>query len=88
MTELDRLLVQTFTRVFQPGEPVLEIGSHQLKAGGDPSHDLRPFFPGRKYIGSDFSPGPGVDCAADATKLGIRERTIGTVVMVSTIEHV
>ena len=50
MTLLDRLLVQTFTRIFQPGEPVLEIGSHQLKAGGDESyHDLRPFVP-RKEI--------------------------------------
>ena len=88
MTLLDRLLVQTFTRIFQPGEPVLEIGSHQLKAGGDESHDLRPLFPGRKYIGSDFSTGPGVDCAADATRLGIQDRAVGTVVMVSTIEHV
>ncbi len=54
MTLLDRLLVQTFTRIFQPAEPVLEIGSHQLKAGGDAYHDLRPFFSGRKYIGSDL----------------------------------
>jgi hypothetical protein len=88
MTLLDRVLVQTFVRLFQLGEPVLEIGSHQLKAGGDPYQNLRPFFPGRKYIGSDFSPGPGVDCVADATRLGIRERAVGTIVMVSTIEHV
>jgi len=88
MTLLDRLLIQTCVKLFQLGDPVLEIGSHQLKEGGNPYQDLRPFFPGRKYIGSDFSPGPGVDCAADATRLGIRERTVGTVVMVSTIEHV
>ena len=89
MTLLDRLLVQTFTRIFQPGEPVLEIGSHQLKAGGDESHDLRPFVPS-KEISSDriFRLVLESIVLADATRLGIQDRAVGTVVMVSTIEHV
>ena len=88
MTLLDRLLVQAFVKIFRGSEPIFEIGSHQLREGGNPYQDLRPFFSGRKYIGSDFSPGPGVDCVADATHLGIKRGSIGTVVMVSTVEHI
>src|SRR5262245_48493612 len=88
MTLLDRLLVQTFAKVFQVREPILEIGSHQLREGGNPYQNLRPFFQAKKYIGSDFSPGPGVDCVTDATRLGIKQGSVGTVVMVSTIEHI
>ncbi len=88
MTLLDRLLVQAFVKNFRGSEPVFEIGSHQLREGGNPYQDLRPFFPGRRYIGSDFSPGPGVDCVADATRLGVKKGSIGTAVMVSTVEHI
>ncbi|MDF0643515.1 MAG: hypothetical protein P0111_05760 [Nitrospira sp.] len=88
MTLLDRLLVQAFVKIFDCHEPVFEIGSHQLQEGGNPYQDLRPFFPGRKYIGSDFTSGPGVDCVADATRLGIKKGSIGTVIMVSTVEHI
>ena len=88
MTLLDRVLVQTFVTIFQGREPIFEIGSHQLREGGNPYQDLRPFFPGKKYIGSDFAPGPGVDCVTDATKLGIKQGSLGTAVMVSTIEHI
>ena len=88
MTLLDRVLVQTFVKIFQGREPIFEIGSHQLREGGNPYQDLRPFFPGKKYIGSDFTSGPGVDCVTDATKLGIKQGSLGTAVMVSTIEHI
>ncbi|BFU93760.1 MAG: hypothetical protein NTNFB02_04820 [Nitrospira sp.] len=88
MTLLDRLLVQVFVKIFDCHDPVLEIGSHQLQEGGNPYQDLRPLFPGRKYIGSDFASGPGVDCVADATRLGIKNGSIGTVIMVSTVEHI
>ena len=88
MTLIDRLLVQAFTESFEFHEPVLEIGSHQLKPAGDPNQDLRPHFQDKKYIGSDLSRGPGVDCVGDVTRLGFRDHSVGTVVMVSTIEHV
>ena len=88
MTLLDRVLVQTFVKIFQVREPIFEIGSHQLREGGNPYQDLRPLFPGKKYIGSDFASGPGVDCVADATKLGVKRGSIGTAIMVSTIEHI
>jgi len=79
MTLLDRLLVQAFVNNFRGSEPIFEIGSHQLREGGNPDQDLRSFFCGRKYIGSDFSSGPGVDCVADATRLGVKKGSIGTV---------
>lgn len=88
MTLLDRLIVEAFVKAFEFEDPILEIGSHQLKPGGDPNMDLRVFFPGRKYLGCDLSPGPGVGCVQDVTRLGIRDGSAGTVIMVSTIEHV
>lgn len=88
MTLIDRLLVQAFVKSFELQGPILEIGSHQLKPEGDPNQDLRPYFPGEKYIGFDVSRGPGVDCVQDVTRLSVQDCSVGTVVMVSTIEHV
>lgn len=88
MRTIDRLFVQAFTESFEVHEPILEFGSHQLKPEGDPFQDLRPLFPGRKFIGSDMRPGPGVDWVQDATRLGIKDRSVGTVISVGTIEHV
>lgn len=88
MREIDRLLVRAFAESFPIEGPVVEIGSHQLQDGGNSWQDLRPFFIGKKYIGCDIQPGPGVDRVEDVTKLSFQDRSIGTVIMVSTIEHV
>ena len=87
MRLLDRWLVQAFAESFDVQEPILEIGAHQLVAG-NPLMDLRPFFPHKKYIGSDMRPGPGVDQVYDGSCLGLKDRSVGTVVTVSTVEHV
>lgn len=88
MRTIDRLLVQTFAESFPVQEPIVEIGSHQLQEGGNPGQDLRPIFLGKKYIGCDIQPGPGVDQVEDVTRLSFGNNSIGTIVMVSTIEHV
>ena len=88
MREIDRLLVQAFAESFPIEGPIVEIGSHQLQDGGNAWQDLRPMFSGKKYIGCDIQPGPGVDQVEDVTKLSFNDRSIGTVIMVSTIEHV
>lgn len=88
MTPLDWMLVEAFVRSFAPQGPVLEMGSFQLLQDAVPSPGLRRFFPAETYIGSDFRTGPGVDCVMDATAPALRQGTVRTVIMVSTIEHV
>jgi SAM-dependent methyltransferase len=69
-----------------PG-PVLEIGSY-LVSGQEGIGDLRPLFPGRHYVGLDMRPGPGVDLVGDVESLDLPTASVGTVVALSTFEHV
>jgi SAM-dependent methyltransferase len=68
-------------------EPVVEFGSYQVgEAGG--AGDLRPLFPGKKYIGCDMRPGPGVDRVENVEAAKFGDGEAGSVVFVDTIEHV
>jgi SAM-dependent methyltransferase len=69
-----------------PG-PILEVGAYQVP-GQEALADLRPLFPGRRYIGLDCRPGPGVDVVADAEELPYPDGSVGTVLALSTFEHV
>jgi SAM-dependent methyltransferase len=69
-----------------PG-PILEIGSYQI-AGQENVAELRTLFPGKRYIGVDFRPGPGVDCVANVEKLPQADGSVGTVIALNTFEHV
>lgn len=66
-------------------EPVVEFGSMQVEAGQP--NDLRPIFAGRKFIGTDFRPGPGVDRVEDLRKLSFGDGEVGTAVCLDTLEH-
>lgn len=78
-----RAVAETFAL---PG-PVLEIGSYQVE-GQEGVADLRSLFPGKEYIGLDMRPGPGVDLVADVEKLPQPNGSVGTVIAMSTFEHV
>jgi SAM-dependent methyltransferase len=80
-------MVQATAETFDLPEPILEIGSYQVE-GQEHVADLRPLFAGKKYIGVDRRPGPGVDCIADVENLPQATSTIGSVIAVSTFEHV
>ena len=82
-----KAFVRRAAQAFPLPEPVLEIGSRPA-AGQEGYADLSPFFPDRRYIGSDFLPGPSVDVLLDAHLLGVRDGQIGTVLMMDTLEHV
>jgi SAM-dependent methyltransferase len=82
-----RGLVRAVAESFDLPEPILEIGSY-LVEGQKEVADLRPLFPNREYVGLDNRPGPGVDVVADVTNLPYLDQSIGTVVAVSTFEHV
>lgn len=51
-------------------EPVYEFGSFQVP-GQEGFADLRPFFKGKKYIGTDVRDGPGVDVLVDLHNINL-----------------
>jgi SAM-dependent methyltransferase len=68
-------------------EPICEIGSYRVE-GQEEFADLRPFFPGKVYLGCDMRPGLGVDRIENVHCLKIRRNSIGTVLILDTLEHV
>ncbi len=83
LSGLARAVVETFDLP----APVLEIGSYQV-AGQEAIADLRSLFAGKPYLGVDMRPGPGVDCVANVEDLPQRDGSVGTVIAMSTFEHV
>ncbi len=82
-----RGVVRAMSESFDLPEPILEIGSYLVK-GQEEVADLRPLFPNREYVGLDNRPGPGVDVVGDVEALPHLDQSVGTVVAVSTFEHV
>jgi SAM-dependent methyltransferase len=87
MNRFLRGAVRAVAEAFHFPGPVLEIGSYQV-AGQSDLIDLRGLFPGRAYTGLDFRPGPGVDCVASVEALPQKDASVGTVLALSTFEHV
>ena len=68
-------------------EPIYEFGSMQV-SGQEGFADLRPYFPGKKYIGADMSQGIGVDVILDLHNINLPSESVGTVISCDTFEHV
>ncbi len=86
MNRLLRGVVQATREVFHLPEPVLEVGS--LQVDGDDKVNLRDIFRNKDFIGIDFRPGKGVDQVANVEALPFADNTFGTVLALSTFEHV
>ena len=82
-----RDFVKTISETIECPGPIWEFGSYQVK-GQEAIADLRIFFPGKKYVGVDVRPGPGVDMIYDAQKIDLPDGCIGTVLMMDTLEHI
>jgi SAM-dependent methyltransferase len=87
MNTLLRGVVRSVAETFELPQPIVEIGSYQV-AGQQDINDLRSFFPGKRYFGMDFRPGPGVDIAASVERLPLADESVGTIIAISTFEHV
>jgi SAM-dependent methyltransferase len=72
---------------YPPMEPIYEIGSYRVE-GQEEFADLRPFFPGKVYIGCDMREGLGVDRVEDVHCLKMKSNSIGTILFFETLEHV
>lgn len=68
-------------------EPIYEFGAFRVP-GQEHLPYVRDFFPGKRFIGCDLRPGPGVDEVQDLHRLTLPDQSIGTAVMFDTIEHV
>lgn len=87
MTPNVRRFVEIVAKNIDPKEPIVEIGSYIVK-GHEKLANLREFFPELTYIGCDIRKGLGVDRIENVEKLTFKNETIGTVLMLETIEHV
>lgn len=87
MREQINQFVRICAEVVPCPEPIYEFGSFQVP-GQEHISDLRPFFPGKKYVGTDFRQGAGVDVVLDLHKIDLPDASVGTVLLLETLEHV
>jgi hypothetical protein len=87
MTPNVRRFVEVVAKNISPPEPIVEIGSYIVK-GHEHLANLRNFFPGSEYIGCDIRKGPGVDKLENIEKLSFKNESIGTLLILETLEHV
>ncbi len=82
-----RACVQAVAETLTIPQPLIEIGSFQVE-GQSYVANLRPLFADSDYTGCDMRPGPGVDRIEDVHQLSFATDTVGTVLMLETLEHV
>lgn len=87
MTPFLRGMAEATVASFEMPGPIVEIGSYHV-AGQEDLIDLRELFPDRPYVGIDMRQGPGVDLVENVEQMTLASETIGTVLGLSTLEHV
>lgn len=87
MRELIKQFVKICAETLPISEPIYEFGSLQVP-GQEGFADLRPLFPGKKYVGCDMREGPGVDKILNLHSIDIPSNSVGTVLILDTLEHV
>lgn len=80
-------IVKIFSEEFSIQEPIIEMGSFQVP-GQEKIANLRPYFKGKKFVGCDMRKGTGVDKIENIEKLSFQNSTIGTIILMDTLEHV
>jgi len=68
-------------------EPIYEFGSLQVPQQ-EGFADLRSYFQNKEYVGCDFRKGPGVDRILNLHNIDLPSNSVGSVLIVDTIEHV
>jgi len=87
MRENIRNLIEISAKEFDLMEPIVEIGSFQVP-GQEELANLRPIFPGKQFIGCDMRHGNGVDRIENVECLSFENESIGTILIMDTLEHV
>ncbi|CAH8772520.1 class I SAM-dependent methyltransferase [Paenibacillus dendritiformis] len=87
MRQIIKNLVGICAQILPCEEPIYEFGSYQVE-GQVGFADLRPYFPGKTYVGCDMRPGTGVDLILDLHQIALPDETAGMVLSLDTLEHV
>jgi SAM-dependent methyltransferase len=87
MRKETRAFVETVAPLLSVAGPVVEIGALQIE-GQEKYADLRPLFDGMQFIGCDMREGPGVDRVENLHSLTFEDNSIGTMILLDTMEHV
>jgi hypothetical protein len=82
-----RDFVEILAKEFDLMEPIIEIGSFQVPQQEELAN-LRPIFPEKKFIGCDMRSGKGVDRIENVECLSLNDESVGTVLILDTLEHV
>jgi SAM-dependent methyltransferase len=81
-----RKLIERLVTSVEFREPIYEFGSFQVR--GQERQAIRPLFRDRNYVGCDMREGPGVDRVLDLEKLDLPDGSVGTAIVLETVEHV
>ncbi|MEW6201716.1 MAG: methyltransferase domain-containing protein [bacterium] len=87
MRELVKEFVKICSEVLPVSEPIYEFGSFRVPEQEELAN-LRPLFPGKKYVGADMRQGPGVDVILDLHHIDLPSESVGTALTLETLEHV
>jgi SAM-dependent methyltransferase len=87
MRDIIKEFVRECVAILPFREPIHEFGAYQV-AGQEGFADLRAFFPDKCYIGSDMRRGVGVDLMLDLHALGLASESVGSALILDTLEHV
>jgi SAM-dependent methyltransferase len=87
MRNLVKRFIKICAETLPISEPIYEFGALQVPYQ-EGFADLRPFFPGKKYIGADMREGPGVDLILNLHNIDLPSESVGTVLIMDTLEHV
>lgn len=80
-------LVRDLTAAVPFPEPIYEVGAYWVDGHQHRGH-VRDFLAGKQFIGCDLRPGPGVDEIQDLHALTLADDSMGTALLLDTIEHV
>lgn len=88
MRQIIRDLIEICSVNLEIKEPIYEFGSAQVQEINQQKFaDLRPFFPNKIYVGTDYQEGEGVDMILDLHNIALNNNIIGTAICVDTLEH-
>lgn len=87
MRDLVKDFVKICSETLPIAEPIIEFGSLQVP-GQEGFADLRPLFPSKEFIGADIREGPGVDMILDLHDTDLPSESVGTILIIDTLEHV
>lgn len=87
MRESIKQFVKICAETLPISEPIYEFGSLQVH-GQEGFADLRTLFPRKKYIGADMREGSGVDVVLNLHHIDLSSESVGTVLILDTLEHV